>query len=145
MKQTFALRERSNSIQRGILDVITEYSFYDGLQKIGEDIVYSEGTYTPASPTLKFIADMNIEEIECSLCHLKPSFFALERIHDQVRYLLYGTTPEGLSVHFDVDHELPLSAGGNNHVSNYQLTCHACNFSKGDKQHFHLDKTKGAR
>lgn len=39
----------------------------------------------------------------------------------------------GSTNNLTIDHVIPLSRGGKNHISNYQTLCGSCNLKKGDK------------
>ncbi len=60
---------------------------------------------------------------------------------DESKKLLYGLqygNCEGCGVHFEarnmtIDHIIPTSKGGTNHLENLQLLCGACNSLKGDR------------
>lgn len=56
----------------------------------------------------------------------------------------YCRSPEELSVTaFEIDHIIPVSAGGASEVDNLCLACTACNRLKGSRQEF-IDPTTGA-
>lgn len=44
---------------------------------------------------------------------------------------VFGITPDGKEVMFNVDHIIPKSKGGTNHIDNIQIMCFPCNCKKG--------------
>lgn len=70
----------------------------------------------------------------CQCCGLKGLYFTKERNHKEGRYHfnLYGLDEFGNEVMLTKDHIIPKSAGGLNHVSNYQPYCKRCNGAKGN-------------
>lgn len=71
----------------------------------------------------------------CSCCGLSATHFALERGEAQTgRYHLnlWGIDAQGQEVLFTQDHIKPLSAGGQDHLSNSQTMCGPCNWAKAD-------------
>ena len=74
---------------------------------------------------------------------LSPTLRARVRELDQGA-CAYCRSPEELSVTaFEIDHIVPLSAGGANELDNLCLACTACNRLKGSRQEF-IDSTTGA-
>ena len=78
-------------------------------------------------------------EIRCPFCGTKASHFRLVQDIAQTNatnyyFHLYGfskTKNKTVYMPFNIDHILPKSKGGQNIISNFQATCHTCNFNKG--------------
>ena len=69
----------------------------------------------------------------CVQCRVEGTYFALEEwIDGALHFDLYGRDEEGHPVRLTIDHILPHSKGGRNHISNYQAMCRPCNEAKGD-------------
>jgi hypothetical protein len=79
-------------------------------------------------------------EIRCPFCGTKASHFRLVQDIAQTNavnyyFHLYGfvkTKNKTVYMPFNIDHILPKSKGGQDIVSNFQVTCHTCNTNKGD-------------
>lgn len=72
----------------------------------------------------------------CKLCKLPITYVVLEKqMKDIQRYHFnfYTIHPENKQeILFNIDHIIPKSKGGQDHLDNYQLTCEICNMKKGN-------------
>ena len=72
--------------------------------------------------------------VTCCSCGLKGSYFVQEKHLEKERFHfnLYAIDSEGKEVLMTKDHIIPDSAGGQNHISNFQVMCQKCNTQKGN-------------
>jgi len=132
--------ERNTAIRSGKIVVVAEYQLDEGFAQIGTKIVCDRGeVYKPLSPVVQYFSMQGIDELYCHNCGRQGEFFALERTSDfdkngkyRYQYVLYTRTEDGYAVRLEVDHRIPLSRGGVNEKSNYQILCRECNVKKGD-------------
>jgi len=75
--------------------------------------------------------------VRCANCGLVGTTFAVERAKRQEsnkhHLNLYHVAEDGKETMITVDHIIPKSKGGGNHISNLQPLCIRCNGRKGDK------------
>jgi hypothetical protein len=73
--------------------------------------------------------------ISCVCCGLIGQYFVKEKKKDDISYHLnlYALDSEGNEILMTKDHIIPVSKGGKNHHSNYQVMCTKCNLKKADK------------
>lgn len=73
---------------------------------------------------------------KCACCGLKATHFWIEKTRtctaDKYHVNMYAATRDGGEEMLTIDHIKPVSKGGKNEHSNYQLLCRRCNQTKGN-------------
>lgn len=94
--------------------------------------------YQGVEVTLKSLKNVLIlNQNICQICKLPVTYAVLEKVHKDVKtyhFNYYTIHPETKKeILFNIDHIVPKSKGGNNLITNLQLTCELCNTQKGNK------------